>query len=273
MHFRSMLPLLVCAACAVPLPTRADTPDEQIAAASALIDAKKYDEAASVLDAFLAKNPKHPKAGVAALALGRCRSELKQYPPALSAYAKAIASKDNTITTQAELGLAQAAMQTKQYDKAADALQEVVKEPLRPEQGAIAYYWLGESDYQLKRWSQARDAYAHVVSDYGKSDLVPNALYGGALAAIQDSKPDEAKPRLRTLLDRYRNSSQRGQALLLIAQIDLDSKNYGEARRDFEDALRDRAVQQDDSLKADVEDGLIQCLLAQKRVRAGRAPP
>ena len=271
MRHRCLLPLLVCAACAVPARMRADTPEEQIAAASALIDAKRYEEAAPVLDAFLAKNPKHPQAGAVALALGQCRSELKQYPPAIAAYTKAIASKDNSIMARAELGLAQAAMQTKQYDKAADALQEAVKEPLRPEQAALAYYWLGESDYRLKRWGQARDAYGHVVSDYGKSDLVSNALYGAALAAIQDSKPDEAKPRLRTLLDRYRNSKDRGQALLLISQIDLDSKNYGEARRDFEDALRDRAVQQDDTLKADVEDGLIQCLLAQKDY--GQAAP
>ena len=62
-----------------------------------------------------------------------------------------------------------------------------------------------------------------------------------------------------------------GHALLLIAQIDLNSKNYGEARRDFEDALRDRAVQQDNSLKASVEDGLIQCLLEQKDY--GQAAP
>ena len=53
----------------------APSPEEQLAAASALIDAKKYDEAARRLDAFLAANPKHLKAGLAALALGRARLE------------------------------------------------------------------------------------------------------------------------------------------------------------------------------------------------------
>src|SRR5207247_2175360 len=67
---------------------RADTPEEQLAAASALFDAQKYPEAALKLDAFLTATPKHAKAGAAAFTLGRCRVELKQYPQAIAAYEK-----------------------------------------------------------------------------------------------------------------------------------------------------------------------------------------
>ena len=49
--------------------------EEQLAAASALFDAKKFADSAQRLEAFLNTNPKRAKAGPAALALGRCYSQ------------------------------------------------------------------------------------------------------------------------------------------------------------------------------------------------------
>src|SRR5262245_3395664 len=91
------------ALCVSTLPVLAQSPEEQLAAASALFDAGNYAASAQKLDAFLAKNPKHPKAGAAALALGRCRSELKQFAQAIPAYEKAVASKDPAVVPMAEL--------------------------------------------------------------------------------------------------------------------------------------------------------------------------
>ena len=79
--------------------------DEQLAAASALFDARRYAEAARRLDAFLAAHPKHPKAGAAALALGRARGEMKQWQPAVSAYEKAAATHDPAIVPLAQICL------------------------------------------------------------------------------------------------------------------------------------------------------------------------
>lgn len=258
-------------AATLPVAAKAQAPEEQLAAASALFDAKKYDQAAQTLDAFLAKTPKHPKAGLAAFVLGRCRTELKQYPAAIAAYSKAIATKDATVATESELGLAEAAMQTTKYDLAASALQEAVKGTLKPEQAAVAYYWLGESDYNLKRYREAREAYDKVANDYSKSELAPNALYGAALASVQDNQLDLAKQRFRSLIDRYRNSHDRPQAMVTLGQIEVNTKSYGEARRDFEAALNEGAVRTNATLRANAEDGLIQCLLEQKEY--GKAAP
>jgi hypothetical protein len=65
-----LLPLLL--ALLAVSPAAAQSPEEQLAAASALFDAKRYPEAAQRLEAFLAVNGAHPKAGAAAFALGRC---------------------------------------------------------------------------------------------------------------------------------------------------------------------------------------------------------
>ena len=243
----------------------ADTPEEQLAAASALYDAQKYDQAASVLDGFLAKNPGHPKSGMAAFVLGRCRSELKQYPAALAAYTKSVASKDATIITEAELGVGESAMQTGQYDKAADALQTALKEKIKPEQAVIAWFWLGTSDFNLKRYGAAREAYDHVANDFSGNDLAPTALGNAALALLRDQKPDEAAQHYRTLIDKYPRSKERGAALLYLAQNDLSRKNYPVAQQEFQSLLNDRALRDGDkSLRDNAEDGLIQTLLEQQ---------
>ncbi len=264
MQSRCLL-IALAGVCLLPTAGRADSPEEQLAAASALYDAHRYDQAAQKLDDFLAQNPKHAKMGLAAFVLGRCRSELKQYPAAISAYSKAVASKDNAVLSQAELGLAEAAMQTNEYDKAANALQDAVKGPLKPEQAAIAWYWLGESDYNLKKYGAARDAYDHVVNEFGKTDLAPGALYGAGVSALQDGKPDDAKLRFRALADKYPRSKERGLALLYIPQIDLSNKNTVSARQGFEALLHDQAALQiTPALRPKAEDGLIQCLLEAK---------
>src|SRR5882724_1531825 len=128
------------------IPVQAQSPEEQLAAASALFDAQKYAEAAQKLDAFLTANPKHARAGAAAFTLGRCRFVLKQYPQAIAAYEKAIAAKDSAITPNATLGLGEAAFYGKQYEKAADTLETAIKSGLKPEQAAVAWYWLAQSD-------------------------------------------------------------------------------------------------------------------------------
>lgn len=271
MRFSRLPVLLACVAGAMPLlasQVRADTPDEQLAAASALYDAKKYDSAAAILDGFLSKNPKHAKAGQAAYVLGRCRSELKQYPAALGAYSRAVASKDAAVLTEAELGMGEAAMQTEQYAVAVDALQSALKDKLKPAQAQIAWFWLGNANFNLKRYGPAREAYDHVASDYSASDLAPTALGNAALALYRDQKPDEAAQRYRILVEKYPRSKERGAALLFIAQSDLGHKNYPAAQQEFQTLLNDRAVREGDkSLRDNAEDGLIQTLLEQQNYK------
>ena len=242
---------------------RADTPEEQIAAASALFSAEKYAEAAQRLDAFLAATPRHPKAGVVAFTLGRCRSELKQYPQAVAAYEKAVASKDPAVSQLAYLGLGEAATYTKDYDKAASALEVAVKGQLKPEQAAPAWYWLGQADYQLRKYDLSEQAYSRVTRDYSRSEFADSAFYGAGLAALKQKKADEARQDFRTLISRFPNSDDRPQAMLLLAQMDFEAKRYGEARSGFEALLKDFAsTPRGQKLQATAEDGLIQCLLA-----------
>ena len=244
---------------ALPAPLRAQAPAEQLAAASALYDAGKFAQAAKILDAFLAANPGHPRAGAAALALGRCRSELKQYTRAVPAYEKAIASKDPAVRNTAELGLSEAALQTGQWAKAAGALKAATQAGVTPAQAPVAYDWLGQADYQLGQYAAAAEAYNEVVGKYPDSDAAGDATFGAGLSVLKLGRTDEAHGRLRAVVDRYPKSENRPQALLLLGQMDLDAKQYGQARDEFQAALSANGADAD--TKQAAEDGLVNALL------------
>jgi TolA-binding protein len=239
----------------------ADTPAEQLAAASALFDAGKYAEAAQKLDAFLTANPKHAKAGAAALTLGLSRTQLQQYPQAVAAYEKALATNSPDVMVEAQFRLGEAALYAKQYDKAARALGNALQNNLKPEKAAVAYLWLGQANFELKRYAESEAAYNKVISDYTTSQDLDAAVYGSGLAALRQGKNDIARQRLKMVVDRYRRSEDRPQAMLLVAQIDLEAKRLPQARQGFEAVLQDPTAQKDAGIKADAEDGLIQVLL------------
>ncbi len=246
-------------ASAAPLPLHAQAPAEQLAAASALYDAHKFSQAAKLLDAFLAANPGHPRAGAAALALGRCRSELGQYAQAVPAYEKALAAKDPAVKNIAELGLGEAALQTGQWAKAAGALKAATAAGVTSAQAPIAYDWLGQASYQLGKYEAAAAAYGQVAAKYPDSAVAADASFGAGLSALKLGRTDEARERLRAVVDRYASSENRPQALLLLGQIDLDAKQYVPARDDFRAALAAKGADAD--TKQTAEDGLVNALL------------
>lgn len=246
----------------VPVPIQAQSPEEQLAAASALFDAKKYPEAATRLEAFLKANAKHAKAGAAAFTLARCYAELMDWPKAVTAYEKAVASKDKAVLTVAQLGLGEAAVNAGQYAKAAAALDLAVKQQLKLEQAPVAWYLLGQARLELQQFPQAEAAYEKLIQGFPRSELVESATFGAGIAALRQGKADEARGRLKTVVDRYPKSLDRLQALLLLAQIDFEAKRYREARAGFEAVLRDpNAKVEGPEFQAAAEEGLVGVLL------------
>jgi TolA-binding protein len=254
---RFHFPLLL-AALFVPLAASAQSPEERLAAASALFGAGKYAEAAQRLDGFLAANPKHPKTGTAAFALGRCRTELKQYPQAVAAYEKAVASKDASVLLMSQLGLGEAAIYSKQFDKAAVALESALQGKLSSVQTMYAWYWLGQADFELKRYGPSMEAYDHIIKDFATVEFADSAHFGAGLAALKLGKGDEAKARLKTMADHFSKSEDRPRALLIVGQIDLSAKRWAEARGTLEELLRSNPAAE---IHNSAEDGLAQALL------------
>ena len=253
--------IAICSAFVLaPIASNADTPEEQLAAASALFETHKYADAATRLDSFLLANPKHERAGAAAFTLGRCRTELKQYDRAILAYQRAISTKDDSIVTLAELGLAEAAMHLRQYDKAAPALEAALEGQLKPAQAGVAWLWLGESDFELKRYEKSEEAYTHATAGFPRADFLDEANYGLGLVELKLNQPDLAQQRFRQVIDRYPQSTFRFKARLQLAVAALESKQYQKARGYLEPLTRDPGV--DEATKLEAEDSLTQVLLA-----------
>ena len=250
---------------ASPLSAQAETPEEQLAAASALFDAGKYPAAAQKLEAFLLKNPKHPKVPAAAFTLARSRVEQKQFAQAIPAYEKVIGGKDTDLIPLAQLGLGEAALTAQKYDRAAIALEAALKANLQQEQAAFAWYGLGQANLQRKQYARAEEAYLQVTRDYPRSNYAEGAWFGAGLAALRQNKGAAARERFRAIVDRYPQSPDRPQALLMMAQMHLTAKEYPQARAAFERMLRDPSAKNADAATlADAEDGLIQALLETK---------
>ena len=263
---RRIASILVLCSLALPaLPTLAQgvSPEEHLAAASALFEAKRYDDAAKRLDQFFAAAPNHSKAGIAGIALGKARMELKQYPQAIAGYERAIAgSKDPALKTTAQLGLGEAAMAARQYEKAGSALESAVKGQLKPEQAAYAWYWLGQSHYEQGQFAAAEAAFDRVTREYNKADFLDAAYFQSGLAALKQKKNDAARQRFQTVINNYRKSEDRPQAMLIVAQMDLEAKKYKEARSGFEAMLNDPATKAAGAeIVRAAEDGIIQSML------------
>ena len=258
--------LVAFPACAAHAAQQQPSADEQLAAASALFDARRYAEAARRLDAFLAAHPKHPKAGAAALALGRARGEMKQWQPAVSAYEKAAATRDPAIVPLAQMGLGEAAVNAGQYAKAATALAAVAPSSLKPAQAAVVNYLLGQANFQLGRFARAEQAYTAVTRDFPQSDFVDGAYFGAGVSALRQNKTDAARQNLRAVVERFPQSPDRPQAQLLLAQMDLDAGRLAQARAGFEGFLNGSggAAAATSEMRVGAEEGLVRTLLALK---------
>ncbi len=252
-------PALILLAPMPALYAQAQSPGEQLAAASALFDQGKYADAAKLLDSFLAANPKHPRVGAAALALGRCRSEMGQYAKAVPAYEKALAASDPAVAVTANLGLGEAALQTGQWAKAAKALGTATEAGVTLAQAPIALSWLGQADYQLGRYAGAEAAYKEVLEKYPSTDSASDAYFGAGLAALKLGNADAARPFLQTIVDRFPTSENRPQALLLLGQMDFEAKDYASARDTFTSALAIAGIDADTRQAS--REGLVNSLL------------
>ncbi len=244
------------------IPAGAQSADERLAEASALFDAKRYNQAAEKLDQFLALFPTHERTPNVALALGRCCTELKDFKRALPAYEKAAVSRDAAIRGPALLGLGEAAIQTSEWARAVRALDEVGRSSLKPEQEVVVWYWLGEARFELKQYSTSEEAYARVVMRFSDHPLAASAAYSAALAALEQEKPQNARRHAQWVLDRAPRSEDRPRARLLLAQLDLEAKQFREARSGFEAVLDDtsEAARQPAVRDAALE-GVVQTLL------------
>jgi len=100
-------------------------------------------------------------------------------------------------------------LQQREYDKAASAFDEFVKENPESPLSSNALYWLGETHYFRKDYAEAARVFLDGYKRYPKGNKAPDNLFklGKSLAAINENQP--ACAALNKLLKSYPTANKR----------------------------------------------------------------
>jgi len=93
------------------------------------------------------------------------------------------------------------------YDKAIDQLYDFIGQYPQGDLTVNAYYWLGEVYLAKPQLEQAKQAFTIVATRYSDHRKAPDSLYKLALAEDRMGNQAEARKRLKSLLDRYPDTS------------------------------------------------------------------
>ena len=105
------------------------------------------------------------------------------------------------------------------YDMAVTGFQKFAKDFPTASLVPNAYYWLGESYYNLKDYVRAMQAYEQVVVDHPASEKVPAALYKIGLCASETGDTGKAKKYLKRVLEEFSVSEEAKLAKTKLAEI------------------------------------------------------
>jgi TolA-binding protein len=196
-HFRAYSGLLLAAlAVAASLAGPAQALDE--ADRLMLVGEKAYEDglyplSRRVLERFLERFPGDRRAGDAMLLVGRARLSQGSLDAALDAFRKA---------------------------------EGFTPVPGKPEE---ARFWEAETLYRMKRFTDARAAYARVVSAEPASPLLPDALYSLGFADLELKRRDAAAADFRRLIKEFPDHATAPSATIQLARALIETKHADEA--------------------------------------------
>jgi len=196
-HFRAYSGLLLAAlAVAASLAGPAQALDE--ADRLMLVGERAYEDglyplSRRVLERFLERFPGDRRAGDAMLLVGKARLSQGSLDAALDAFRKA---------------------------------EGFTPVPGKPEE---ARFWEAETLYRMKRFTDARAAYARVVSAEPASPLLPDALYSLGFADLELKRRDAAAADFRRLIKEFPDHATAPSATIQLARALIETKHADEA--------------------------------------------
>jgi TolA-binding protein len=196
-HFRGYLGLLLAAflvAASVAGPAQAlDEADRVLLVGEKAYEDGLYTLSRRMLERFLERNPGDRRAGEVMLLLGKARLSQGSLDAALDAFKK----------TEGFMPI-----------------------PGKPQE---ARFWEAETLYRMKRFTDARAAYARVVSAEPASPLLPDALYGMGFADLELKRRDAAVADFARLIKEFPDHATAPSASILLARALIETKRGDEA--------------------------------------------
>jgi tol-pal system protein YbgF len=148
-------------------------------------------------------------------------------PPAALAAASASGSGDPVVAQPLERGADLAstlynsgtkAFSERNYQDAVKIFQDFVKVYPKNRLTGNAYFWLGESYYQLKNYNGAILAYQQIIENFSGSNKLQSALFKQGVCMYQKGQQEAGKVRLNELIAKYPKSPEADRARQFIRQ-------------------------------------------------------
>jgi len=114
-------------------------------------------------------------------------------------------------------------------DAALDAFRKTEGFTPVPGKPQEARFWEAETLYRMKRFSDARAAYARVVSAEPASPLLPDALYSLGFADLELKRRDAAAVDFRRLIKEFPDHATAPSAVIQLARALIETKRADEA--------------------------------------------
>ena len=196
-HVRVLAGLLLAGLVVVVAPARPalalDEPDRLFLVGEKAFDDHLYSLSRRMLERFVEKFPTDSRAGDAALMLGKVRFAQGAPDAALEAFKKVLA---------------------------------MTPVPGKPQE---ARFWEAETLYRMKRFSDARTAYALVAAAEPPSPLLPEALYGLGWTDLELKKRDAAVSDFRRLVKEFPDHETVPAGSIQLARALIETKHPDEA--------------------------------------------
>jgi len=196
-HIRVLSGLLLAGLVAVVVPVgpalALDEPDRLLLVGEKAFEDGLYPLSRRVLERFVDKFPTDKRAGDATLLLGKARLSQGAADAALEAFKKALA---------------------------------MTPAPGKPQE---ARFWEAETLYRMKRFNDARAAYARVTAAEPPSPLLPEALYGLGWTDLELKRRDAAVSDWRRLVKEFPDHATAPSASIQLARALIETKHPDEA--------------------------------------------
>ena len=215
--------------------------DAQYLVGQGHIEAKRFAEAIPPLEKYLAEKPKGEVADYALAHLSQARLELGEASAAAQALEELAARfPSSKALAPTRLRLAEAALQAKQYDRAA-ALFRLVAEGSDSGLTARAQLGLGWSLFDAGKPAEAAAAFAALLASSPDDSLAPEAALARGRALDASRQADEALAAYALAAEKYPKTEQGTTAALARARLLVEVRRPAEAATAFEKFFKDHS--------------------------------
>src|SRR4051794_26988562 len=205
---------------APPTATRdeADAATKQLLKASGLLESKLYKLAGQEYQDFLQSYPTHPDANNARYALAICEYQQKDYDKAVDLLDRVLKDPKFLQRDEALAVLGHSHQLAGRYDKALAAFDELLEKHATSKQAAGAALNKAQVLYLAQRFPDAATAAESFLKKYNNSPDSPAAMYLLALSQRAQDQNDKAAGTLQELIAKHPRSPYELDATLLLGQ-------------------------------------------------------